>query len=51
MTMLERNKLKIELYRSGISKERQREIVRMLSVDEEQSLLLDIRGEYGDEDF
>lgn len=51
LTTLERNKLKIELYQNGISKTRQREIIRMLESDEEQQLILDNKSELGDEDL
>jgi len=51
LTTLERNKLKIELYQSGVSKARQRDIIRMLEADEEQQFLLDLRSELGDEDL
>ncbi len=51
LSITERNKLKMELYKSGVSEARQREIIRMLEADEEQRFLLDIRSEYGDEDL
>ena len=51
LNIIERNKLKMELYKSGVSEARQREIIRMLEADEEQRFLLDIRSEYGDEDL
>lgn len=51
LTTLERNKLKIELYQSGVSKTRQREIIQMLEADEEQQLILDNKSELGDEDL
>jgi hypothetical protein len=51
LSITERNKLKIELYKNGVSEARQREIIRMLEADEEQRFLLDIRSEYGDEDL
>ena len=51
LSIIERNKLKIELYKNGVSEARQREIIRMLEADEEQRFLLDIRSEYGDEDL
>ena len=51
LSIIERNKLKMELYKSGVSEARQREIIRMLEADEEQRFLLDIRSEYGDEDL
>ena len=51
LDIVDRNKLKMELYKSGVSAERQREIIRMLEADEEQRFLLDIRSEYGDEDL
>ena len=51
LSIVERNKLKMELYKSGVSEARQREIIRMLEADEEQRFLLDIRSEYGDEDL
>ena len=51
LSITERNKLKMELYKNGVSEARQREIIRMLEVDEEQRFLLDIRSEYGDEDL
>ena len=51
MDIIERNKLKMELYRNGVSEARQREIIRLLEADEEQRFLLDIRSEYGDEDL
>ena len=51
LNIAERNKLKMELYQKGVSKVRQREIIRMLDADEEQRFLLDIRSEYGDEDL
>ena len=51
LSIAERNKLKMELYKNGVSEARQREIIRMLEADEEQRFLLDIRSEYGDEDL
>ena len=51
LSIIERNKLKMELYKNGVSEARQREIIRMLEADEEQRFLLDIRSEYGDEDL
>ena len=51
LTTLERNKLKIELYKRDVSEARQREIIRMLEADEEQQFLLDLRSELGDEDL
>ena len=45
LDIVERNKLKMELYKSGVSEARQREIIRMLEADEEQRFLLDIRSE------
>jgi hypothetical protein len=51
LDIIQRNKLKIELYKSGVSETRQREIIRMLEADEEQRFLLDIRSELGDEDI
>ena len=51
LNITERNELKMELYQKGVSKARQREIIRMLDADEEQRFLLDIRSEYGDEDL
>ena len=51
LNIIERNKLKMELYKNGVSEARQREIIRMLEADEEQRFLLDIRSEYGDEDL
>ena len=51
LDIVERNKLKMELYKNGVSVERQREIIQMLEADEEQRFLLDIRSEYGNEDL
>ena len=51
LDIVDRNKLKMELYKSGVSEARQREIIRMLEADEEQRFLLDVRSEYGDEDL
>ena len=51
LNIVDRNKLKMELYKSGVSVERQREIIRMLEADEEQRFLLDVRSEYGNEDL
>ena len=51
LTIAERNKLKIELHKNGVTEARQREIIRMLEADEEQRFLLDIRSELGDEDL
>ena len=51
LDIVERNKLKMELYKNGVSVERQREIIRMLEADEEQRFLLDVRSEYGNEDL
>jgi hypothetical protein len=41
---------KTEMY-SGVSEKRKQEIISLLEQDEEVSFLLDIRGEYGDEDL
>ena len=49
--IIERNKLKMELYKNGVSEARQREIIRMLEADEEQRFLLDLKSELGDEDL
>jgi len=51
LDIIQRNKLKIELYKSGVSEARQREIIRMLEADEEQRFLLDLKSELGDEDL
>ena len=51
LNIIERNKLKMELYTDGISVTRQREIIRMLDEDEEQRFLLSIKSECGDEDL
>lgn len=51
LSIIERNKLKIELYKNGVSEARQREIIRMLEADEEQRFLLDIKSECRDEDL
>ena len=51
LTAVKRNKLITELNDKGVNKSRQREIIRMLEADEEQRFLLDVRSEFGDEDF
>jgi len=51
LTTVKRNKLITELNDKGVNKSRQREIIRMLEADEEQRFLLDVRSEFGDEDF
>ena len=51
LSIIERNKLKMELYTDGVSATRQREIIRMLDEDEEQRFLLSIKSECGDEDL
>ena len=51
LSIAERNKLKMELYKNGVSEARQREIIRMLEADEEQRFLLDLKSELGDEDL
>ena len=50
LTFEQRNRLKTEMY-SGVSEKRKQEIISLLEQDEEVSFLLDIRGEYGDEDL
>jgi len=51
LNIVDRNKLKMELYKNGVSIARQREIIRMLEADAEQRFLLDVRSENGDEDL
>lgn len=50
LTFEERNRLKIELY-SGVSESRKREIIDILEKDEAYSIMLDYKGEYGDEGY
>ena len=51
LDIVDRNKLKMELYKNGVSEARQREIIQMLEADEEQRFLLDIKSERADEDL
>jgi|TARA_B100001564_G_C20620743_1_gene662232 hypothetical protein len=51
LNIVDRNKLKMELYKNGVSEARQREIIQMLEADEEQRFLLDIKSERADEDL
>jgi hypothetical protein len=50
LSFWQRNQLKMELY-STSSEHRKQEIIELLEKDEEISMLLDMKGELGDEGY